>query len=656
MSKQIHHQDSDEMEAEQDLYLYNDHSHLTENGIYEQDAMGMDLTEELSSQIEYNNTLLIQLQDSERKNQDLSRQLNSKDQDLRLARHELATLRGDIEQLREENYQHQEYSESTADEVDRLRDLLEREEIEKRKVHELNLTLEEQLEMNSQLLNDRNIEINELHNDTLELRKGMAELEERNDALKRQADALDEKLRHEQNRLADAHEQAQWSRTKLQDENDTIMKQIQQQRESLRQVQVEKNQLGADRDRIHSELLEANSRIQSLESRSTEQVRSAHSQIESTKEDMRRLTSENADLRRKHYQFLGLVQKELREWNAVVVDLRERYGSLQSEMRTIVQTMAHSLHNQDQTDTILRELKTLIQERNRAREELQRATDFHQSLEVQVEEERAKTIMLEEKASKLDSQNHELHRRADLAERRGNETHHAEMQRLDVELTQTRLEMERSQSEVKTCRQLIHVNEERERKLQLQNRTLADSVKKMQVQLAETKNLMSILQNDRKDMDVVNNTLRSELHERLANTSLNASLLTDGNVLSRPSFGDPRVRLSKSSGGGISPRLTPTVTPIPNDSFLSPPPPQTSSPIPTPTSTTSNTSTISNSSAPSINNTGTNSTGPTSYANRRAAKKSDNQMEDILLRRQQLHDKLQNVKNYSEKLKQTLNS
>jgi chromosome segregation ATPase len=320
--------------------------------------------------------------------------LNTKDQELRLVRHELGSNKSELEQLREDVYQLQQLEENSAVELERLHEHLDRDDVERRKLLEENRSLEERLEMNSGMLSERTNEVNELHAETLELRKGMTELEERNDTLKRQVDSLEEKLRQEHNRLTDAHEQAQWSRTKLQDENDSLIKQIQQLRENMRQLQHERGQTVADRERIHTELLEANTRIQAAESRATEQTRHLQLQLETSKEDLRKSAADNADLRRKQYQFLGQVQKSLRESNAVVVDLRERYGSLQNEMRAIQQNMSHTINSNEnnQSDSILRELKTIVQDKNRVKEELQRVLDKNQDLELQIEEIRGQKM------------------------------------------------------------------------------------------------------------------------------------------------------------------------------------------------------------------------------------------------------------------------
>jgi SMC interacting uncharacterized protein involved in chromosome segregation len=67
----------------------------------------VELGEQLSSQIEYNNQLLRTVQDMERKSQEGNRAMEKKNQDLRLLKNEVAQLRAQIDNLEETNYQNQ---------------------------------------------------------------------------------------------------------------------------------------------------------------------------------------------------------------------------------------------------------------------------------------------------------------------------------------------------------------------------------------------------------------------------------------------------------------------------------------------------------------------------------------------------------------------
>jgi chromosome segregation ATPase len=229
--------------------------------------------------------------------------------------------------------------------------------------------------------------------------------------------------------------------------------------------------------------------------------------------------------------------------------------------------------------------------------------------------------MLEEKSSKLESANVELQRRAEKVERSIADNYQQEIMRIEEELIKNRLENERHETEIRNARQTIQAKEETERKLQTQNRTLTDSVKKMQVQMEETKNLVNLLQNERKDMDVENNTLRTELHERLTNVSLNSSMDT--------SISGPRQPRLPSSRSG-----SPILRQLPSSMNTS----------------------VQKLTAPPTTTIGSLSTPPGMMNSRFRQRKGDSQTEDILLKTQQAHDKVQHMKSFSEKIRQTLNT
>jgi prefoldin subunit 5 len=162
------------------------------------------------------------------------------------------------------------------------------------------------------------------------------------------------------------------------------------------------------------------------------------------------------ELKRIHYQSLSQVQKQLREFSMICQDLRDRYNHLNSKistLRMIKQTLYEFENNNN--EMFLREFNSLNQERKLQLENIDQVNDLLQNLEVQLEEERAKSIMLEEKNSRLEQQQEELQRR---------------------------LEKEA---------------EEQSRRNNNQIRVLNDSLNKMQLQLEEKEKLLNMVQKER---------------------------------------------------------------------------------------------------------------------------------------------------------------
>lgn len=139
----------------------------------------------------------------------------------------------------------------------------------------------------------------------------------------------------------------------------------------------------------------------------------------------------------------------------------------------------------------------------------------HESLEVALEEERTKELMLTERASKMEQQ---LSRFDAIDKQRG-----LEMEQTKSECAQAKAEIKSLTDELNEARNQNNNlkngkrdAEERERQLQTQSRSLAESVKKMQRQLEETKVLMKIVQSERQTISKENEDLRSELNQHLS--------------------------------------------------------------------------------------------------------------------------------------------
>jgi hypothetical protein len=314
----------------------------------------LDLGDQLSSQIEYNNQLLRTIQDMERKNQEQNRLQSKKDQDLRTLRSEISQLLSRLEELEEANNELNQQQEST-----------------KRMYEEL---IRREREDTNRKLDQRDSQIEELKSQVNQLYRKEQSIKEKEN--------LVEQLQHE---LA---------------QKDLILV------ENSRNVELQASQLD--------------------------------------------------ELKRIHYQSLSQVQKQLREFSMICQDLRDRYNHLNSKistLRMIKQTLYEFENNNN--EMFLREFNSLNQERKLLLENIDQVNDVLQNLEVQLEEERAKSIMLEEKNSRLEQQQEELQRR---------------------------LEKEA---------------EEQSRRNNNQIRVLNDSLNKMQLQLEEKEKLLNMVQKER---------------------------------------------------------------------------------------------------------------------------------------------------------------
>lgn len=83
---------------------YGDYTTEAQEYVSGKDSGVVDLADEYSEQIEYNNQLLQQLQQAELKSQEKTRQLAERDQEFRNMRLEMQYLKQESEQLKEENY------------------------------------------------------------------------------------------------------------------------------------------------------------------------------------------------------------------------------------------------------------------------------------------------------------------------------------------------------------------------------------------------------------------------------------------------------------------------------------------------------------------------------------------------------------------------
>jgi chromosome segregation ATPase len=182
--------------------------------------------------------------------------------------------------------------------------------------------------------------------------------------------------------------------------------------------------------------------------------------------------------RRQQYQNLGNIQKQLRDFAMICQDMRDKYNHMSSKFNTLKmmkQTIQEFENNN--TDILMREINSLTEEKKVLADTSQANADRLQTLEVQLEEERAKTIMLEEKTSRLEQQQNELQRRSEK----------------DIE--------------------------EQVRKTNNQIRILNESLQKLQDQLEEKEKLLNMIQKERQIIVEEKSELEKEYMELLSRSS-----------------------------------------------------------------------------------------------------------------------------------------
>lgn len=89
-------------------------------------------SDEYSEQIEYNNQLLQQLQQAELKNQERTRQLTERDQEVRNLRHEIQLLKQEVDHIKEESYREKLTAQQTENELEHYQQQMEELQRDKR--------------------------------------------------------------------------------------------------------------------------------------------------------------------------------------------------------------------------------------------------------------------------------------------------------------------------------------------------------------------------------------------------------------------------------------------------------------------------------------------------------------------------------------------
>lgn len=221
------------------------------------------------------------------------------------------------------------------------------------------------------------------------------------------------------------------------------------------------------------------------------------------------------------YQLLSTVQHELKQMEKETLDMNERYSNTINDMQSNMSTV-HAImeFEESNADNQFHELKHALEEVDRVRDEGNMCTDRLERMEIELEEIRAKEIMLSEKSSKLEQQLYQTQQ-----ELKGKE------EQFLLEKNVIRGDVLRNQEEANNLRQQVQTlrtskrdSEEKEKQLTNQVRVLTDSVKKLQKQLEETKNLMKMVQQERSNLAKESDTLRTELHQALQTPTVKSTI------------------------------------------------------------------------------------------------------------------------------------
>ncbi|KAL9654570.1 hypothetical protein ABK040_006634 [Willaertia magna] len=504
---------------------------------------GVDLSEELANQIEYNNNLLKELQSSERKSQDLNRELSSKDQELRQVRQENASLLGECDKLQEELYKQQLQIERLQNENSTMREQLDFISKSYNDLQDENKELMDKLEMSSQQLSDRNREVNELHADNIMLKDNYSKLEDEYQQACIKLDEAVNKMIAEKNQLIDIQKVGESEKNDLRQEIERLYTEIDNLKREIELHDKDRQRILLEKEDVEKRNYNLESQIQSQEFKTNDKIRQIQIEYDQLMKDSKMLAQEYSSLKSTHYKYLGDVQVELRELHTVALNTREKYTILAQEIRNAssISNTILSFEN-GQSEILLNELRNIVEDRNKFSSELQQVTDRLQSTEVALEEERTKAIMFEEKASKHEQQFQEVLQKFRNTERELNVKYSQQVERYNYEVENNKIQSKRMEEEIANLKKgqqsILKIKteaEERERKAVKENRVLIESIRKLQRQLEETKKYLTIVQNDRTNINNEKESLRKELHEIISSQRMSSFVSKSMNPLSFPS-------------------------------------------------------------------------------------------------------------------------
>lgn len=368
------------------------------------------------------------------------------------------------------------------------------------------------------------------------------EFEKLEDAYKDMAKELElttKRYLEEKNSASELRSQLKWHQQKAMEDSGNLQMMMNDCKDKLHKVQAENTQMEQDKGRLEKMIYDLETQLQDKELSSSEEIRELENESDELREELERQRSETAERSRQFYQYMNTVQQEVKQWSNVADGLREQYASLAVDIHD-THTAVQNLQNFEdlQMETVYNEIKSVIDHANSFIVNNEKMMDFSQDLEVALEEERSRSIMLEERSSRLEQQVKEIQRRAESSERRTEERFNIEIERIRSELAHSKSEniklaeaLKSSQQKEVAAQMGKRDSEEREKVLHGQVRSLTETIKRLQKQLEQTKNLLKMVQDERESINDESENLRQELHSVL-----------QGNT--------PRLSLNATQGGG----------------------------------------------------------------------------------------------------------
>lgn len=349
----------------------------------------------------------------------------------------------------------------------------------------------------------------------------------------KELDITSKRFIEEKNRSSELRTQLNWNQKKTMEDHAALQSMLNECKDKLHKTQAENAQMETDKESLEKTIFELQTRLQNKDLSSAAEMRELESENLESKQRIERLLSEKSERSRRFYQYLSHIQQEIQQWANIADGLREQYTSLATDVHnTYIATQNLQNFENVQAETVYTEFKSMIEQANSFISSCNKAEDRAQDLEVALEEEKSRSIMLEERASRFEQQAKEVQRRAENSEKRTEERFGIELERVRNELAQAKSENIKAAEELKISQQRIHVlqiskkeGEEREVTLQSQVRSLTESIKRLQKQLAQTKNLLKMVQDERSSINDESESLRRELHSVLQGNNAKPMLL-----------------------------------------------------------------------------------------------------------------------------------
>ncbi|KAG2389147.1 hypothetical protein C9374_014547 [Naegleria lovaniensis] len=492
----------------------------------------VDLSEELTSQIEYNNSLLKELQSMERRVQDLNRDLSQKDHDLRQATQERFNVQKMLEKVQSDLYNTKLHADRLEHENVIMTDQIEKSKKTQQSIASENKDLLDKLEISSQQLADRNEELKSYQHENSDLHEKINKMELDLSELQYKLDEALHHLNEEKHQSLEFQKQHEQERNDLFNEINRLTEDIEKLKYELNMSDKERDQILFNKEETEKRVYELEAFIESSSLQWSDKLKQSHEEYDRLMKEHKKLESDYSALKTSHYQYLGDVRKELREiCNSVVMTKDQSNKMIQeiSETQTFCKTLLSTENST--TEALVNEIKSLLETKSRCIAELQNAADYSRSVELQLEEEKSKSIMFEERTSKFEQQVQEIQQKSKQTEREMAIKHAQQIERTNLEVESVRNNMRRLEEENSNLRKsqqslqkMKSDMEENERKTLKENRVLTESIRKLQRQLEETKRYLSIVQADRNNVYNEKEDLRRELHDVL-NTQRNSAIV-----------------------------------------------------------------------------------------------------------------------------------